>query len=572
MRVSIRILEGIPAKQELQDPSFISNWEEIYNESESKTFFQSSNFVIPWYSIYSDEFSPIIVMGFYDTVLVGLLFLAKSRVDNIISHAGSHQAEYHGWIAKKKHENEFLISALVMVKKTYKIKKWTWRWLPRDANTEWVKSNQLILNGILNKVMPNKSPLYVLNNLEKLNKIKKKSNIKNLINRYNKYGEFYLERVVNIERAKELIDEVVKQYNYRQALKNDIVPFEQDKQKKNFYLSKMDFPENVHFTVLWSNNRLIASHIGDCDRKTVYYGLPTFHPMESRNSPGTLLLIKLVEKLIEEKYQFLDLTPGMDSNKEKFANSYSNVIRPTFYFNRFEFLKDSFYYWIKGLVKYLAKQIRLNPAMINRIVAKIKMKLKTFSKSSFSTKIENFYSLFYQKRHYILYKFNFDNRIKLPQIEQDLVRIQQYSDLLLYIESIPYQSRSDLLNLSQMSFDNNAILFTIIKNNKLAHFSWAVKNNTKHFLSEVGLEFIAPPVNVVFYNSYTEPIYRNQGLHLKSLSFRVQKFIKEGIDNIYVGVHHNNLQSRKNIEKVGFAPEKEYKQKVYFRRIIKNIN
>lgn len=572
MSINIDILEGSKAIQALNSSENINNWKNFYFECECKTFFQSPNFVINWYSTYASEYEPLIIIGKSNSELIGLIFLANSKKNNSIVHAGAHQAEYHGWIARKNFESAFFIAFLKNVRNYIKHKTWTWRWLPPEFKSEWFDPEELRTHRIFTKQVHDRSPYVNLDSLDRLNKIKKNSAVKTKLKRYNKIGELTLEHITSKERAKKLFPELMLQYDFRQALKNGIFPFDQDKCKKEFYLNKMTFPENVHFTALLLNNEPIAFHIGDSDDKTVFYSVPTFNTLETKNSPGTLLLLKLLEKLVEENYKYLDLTPGLDPNKEKFANAYKDIYQLTIYFSFTKYIYSKIIFLIKNFTKYFVKKIHVDIDLVKKKVDWFKMKLKNISKIEFHEIPSKIFSWLYQSNHIYLYRYNLENYDKIRNFETNNVRVQQYFDLLFYTESIPWLSKTDLVRLAQSRFENNSFLFTIIQDSKLAHFSWAVKNKISHHFKEVGVTYTAPKSNVFLYDAYTDPIFRNKGYHLESLNYRIKKFVEEGIDNIYITVSENNAKSKRNLERTGFTIEKEFMQKVYLKHFsLKNF-
>ena len=82
-------------------------------------------------------------------------------------------------------------------------------------------------------------------------------------------------------------------------------------------------------------------------------GVFTHDPIEAKNSPGFLFIIKLAELLKEEGFKYLDLTPGGDLYKEEFSNMRQKLYRPTFYFNK----KENFLFQFENLIKNIVKKL-----------------------------------------------------------------------------------------------------------------------------------------------------------------------------------------------------------------------
>ena len=62
-----------------------------------------------------------------------------------------------------------------------------------------------------------------------------------------------------------------------------------------------------------------------------HLGILTHSPMLARHSPGKLHLLRLAEHLLGEGTDVLDLTPGRDPWKERFANEHDNVAEVVFH-------------------------------------------------------------------------------------------------------------------------------------------------------------------------------------------------------------------------------------------------
>src|SRR4029077_14787197 len=122
----------------------------------------------------------------------------------------------------------------------------------------------------------------------------------NQMNRFKKQGGFYLERIRDKERTRQLFKVLRSQCDFRQEVTQGVRPFADNPRKEPFFLERQNFPESNHFTVLWSNGRPASCHVGACGKDTLLLGLTAYDPTESLNSPGKVHLIELARMLKEE--------------------------------------------------------------------------------------------------------------------------------------------------------------------------------------------------------------------------------------------------------------------------------
>lgn len=559
MNFTIKIVTGEDVLTLLKDDLFISSWKNLSNIDHKVTLIQEPPFVITWYQQYYNIFNPVLCLGYDDkNSLVGLMPLALSLKSGRLTHAGDGQAEYNGWISKKDIDQIFPISCLIVIKRTFRVKKWQWRCIPPRTKTDWIFSPLLKKENIYINYTKQPSPTWNLSDENKLKEILSKKTIRYSINKYKKAGKFYIERIKDKEQAKDLIDIVKNQYDFRMLAVYNIAPFEIDIKKKNFYIERMNFPDNNHFTALWSNGKPIAFHFGACDKDTVYLGLFSFDPLEAKNSPGILLIIELATLMMKEGYKYLDLTPGIDEYKEKFSNKYQELIAPTVYFDKFERFKDCIINLLKKPIKTYLVLVGLKPYFIKKkIYKKTKSLFNTLGRINLVNIIKKLFLVIYNKRIYLQYKFpcdEFDSKI-----EQNIdIRIQNYSDLLLYTDSNPWLTRSDFLFEASKRFANGELLYSIVKDGSLAHYGWLTKGGRIHRFTEVDMEFKSPPESVILYDFYTEPKFRRQGLYQQNIKQLLYDSFKMGFKEAYIGVAYKNIPSKAAIEKMGFKLFRTY--------------
>ena len=548
MQFTLKIITGVEVWTLLEDEFFLSSWLELAKKDRKVTVSQEPPFVIPWYKQYTSTYVPILCLA-YDKkgALAGLMPLAKNINDDTLTHAGAGEAEYHGWIAHPEIDEDFPAECLIKLKNTSNIKTWQWRWLGPKTPVKWLSSQLLTNEGIYVRLRTQASPLWDLSDKAKYEKILKNRALRSKVNRYKRKGPYYIERITDKERTRELIDILRIQFDFRREAVNNVRPFGDDPNKASFYIERQNYPDNNHFTVLWSDHRPIAFHFGACDHDTLYLGLSSYDPVESKNSPGTLLLIELGKMLFEAGYRYLDLTPGGDQYKERFANAYQKLVEPKFYFNKQEKIKDDIIHQIKFIAKNILSHVTTDPHRIRDLPINLRVVKRMTPTKVFRRIIR----LIYDNPTYLLYRL-LTETVEISSVRDPEINVQKYADLLVYTESNPWTTRRDLLSEALKRFSAGETLYSIIKKGILVHYGWMTNGGEEHRFTEVDMTFNSPPASIILYDFYTEPQFRRQGLYQRNMKQMILDACEMGAKEIYIGVRPDNLVSRRTIEKVGF--------------------
>lgn len=549
MSVEIKIIIGKNAMDLFKDKSFNIKWKELAQQTNKVTVIQEPSFVKIWYHTYEKNYQPVFVLGFDDfSKLVGLMPLAYSIKEDYLTHAGDHQAEYHGWLCKKDFDQSFLIQALLALRDSFNLKVWQWRWLPPGSSINWLFVEELKRAKIYVRINNQDSPLLDIHDEEKIRKLSRNKSIKTKINRYKNNNKLRLERIYSVDRAKELFDVLADQCDFRQMAVHRVTPFASDNNKKHFYISRLIDPESNHFTVLWSHDIPIAFHFGACDSNTVYLGLSGYNPCEERNSPGSILWLKLIELLREEGYRYLDLTPGGDQYKERYSNSHQRLYMPTFYFSRSKKLLGDLKHIIRETIKNGLKIFGIDLTVLRRRIDTQLYVLKKGLTTSPKITIHKLISSICHRRIFTLYRLLISDR-PLHEVQDDsTIRINSYSDLLKYNDSSYWISKRDLLSNSLKQFSNRASLYTVLQNETLAHFGWMISGNSKNLLSETGFVIAPADKSILINGIVTNPNYLQEEFFINVIKSVIALNKSSNTEEIYIlhtgnkGAIHNAIK------------------------------
>ncbi|MFK7772865.1 MAG: GNAT family N-acetyltransferase [Saprospiraceae bacterium] len=461
----------------LTTPSFQSEWKKLAAQSVGFTQLQEADFLTTWYSNYSAVFSPILIFSHNEkNEMVGLIALAWNKKKNDLVHAGN--AEYHGWLATEEATIPFLKDMFRLVIDELKVEKWSWNWMPSGLNAASLQaaaSNEMSL-----LVEEEGSPIWQLDNEEKLTKLLKSRSNRSKFNRYKKRGEYRYEIITEPDRIREVLEIAQYQCDLRREAMNNSRPFAEDPYKIDFCSEVMNFSNQLHVSAMWLDDQLLACHMGVEDGERVCFGMISYDPSESKQSPGTLLIIELAKHLKESGYKILDMTPGTNSYKDRFANFYETLYRPTIHFSKKSFLKAK----VKKSIATTGKKMLAMAKVDVPTMRKWKTNLGELPSKVKNITPQNIFSSFgnvlLQKKVHFLYEIDLKNEEVFSTPSTHLNQ-QEYLDLLKYQENKPFLTRRDLLIVALEKFAKGDVLFSHNNNGKLQWLGWLkeVKGQTE---------------------------------------------------------------------------------------------
>ncbi|MDG1435481.1 MAG: GNAT family N-acetyltransferase [Saprospiraceae bacterium] len=461
----------------INDLCFQNEWKKLATQSVGFTQLQEADFLTTWYINYSALFSPVFIFSRNEkNEMVGLIALAWHKEKNYLVHAGN--AEYHGWLVKEELTIPFLKEMLNLVRVELNVEKWAWNWMPSGLNAASLKA--AASKDICLLVEEQGSPIWQLDNEDKLKKLLKSRSNRSKFNRYKKRGEYYYEIINKPDRIREVLEIARFQCDLRREAMNNSRPFAEDPYKIDFCSELLNFSNKLHVSAMWLDDQLLAFHMGVEDGERVCFGMVSYDPSESKQSPGTLLIIELARHLQESGYKILDMTPGTNSYKDRFANFYETLYRPTFHFSKKSFFKAKVNYFI---VATLGKILALGKVDVSTMrkwktnIGELPSKLKSISPKTIFLSLVHI--LFQRDIHY-LYEIDLNNEEVFSKA--DLVYShQKYIDLLDYQGNQPFLTRRDLLIVALEKFAKGDILLSQSKLGKLQSLGWLkeIKGDTK---------------------------------------------------------------------------------------------
>jgi Acetyltransferase (GNAT) domain len=506
--MAVKLLVGGEAELLLKDPIFQHQWNSLYNDCAWATPCQSSGFVTTWYEIYRESFQPVLVCGLvadsteYASVsqqlklpplmqipnaLSGLLTLAISSDFKQLIVAGTPQAEYHTWLARTEGGDTFIESAIEALSNRFAGLTLTFQYLPPLAPRQWLSQDR---KSILTARM---RPLMKLGDGEKIGKSLKKTGNKSRLNRLKRLGDVRFEQLHTEAELAAVFDEIIAYYDFRQGAVNNSLPFQNDPLKKSFQLALMRVKDLQHVTVLKVGDRVLAAHIGLYNRQQCILGIPLHSPFQAIHSPGKLHILMLGLELVKEGIEVLDLTPGGDAYKERFATDWDEVYVLDIFLGNRSWRKQQAELKLRS--KAIVKGLMLATGIdLKTIVASIKsIDWKRNIGSKLGHNPED--NLYYYKAETI------EVTNHHPSIKRDSI-----DDLLRFQPVNSSETRQKFLSKCLERIEAGKHVYTWVENGCLLCCSWLVERQEKFVFTELGPEYIFESESAFIYDFYSHPI------------------------------------------------------------------
>ena len=371
----LKIARSREAAELLKSEAFRAQWLRLYEECPWATVAQSPAFVTSWYELYK-EYRPLLVCEFSASQeMIGLLPVAVHRSGRAVL-PGARQAEYQSWLALPSNGTAFLEASLNLLSRRTAIDGLSFRYLPSGAplhgagtaaNLPWIY-----------EVEAHRRPIVRLSDAAEVAEYlreKTNSTIRNSWNRLKKMGEVRLQRIGESDELLPIFDQLIEWYDIRQEMAHGKKAFERDHNKKPWHLRLLQ-AGLLHLTLLKLDEQIISAIFGLSDGKTCSVMMPIFAPEFGRYSPIAIHHLSLVQQLHADGYAVLDLTPGPDRFKERFAGAYETVNVLSIYFRQRAWFKAKFRQQSRAFTKGMLSALGIEPSSVVRALPRIQAFLK----------------------------------------------------------------------------------------------------------------------------------------------------------------------------------------------------
>ncbi len=542
----VEILVGQAAHEALSDTRFLAAWQTLHGKCPHATGFQSNRFVSTWYDTYRLQWQPVLVRSAgLDESLVGLWPLAHDPVEHRLAQAGTHQAEYHAWLALPEAESEFLASALDALHRRFRLPAIRLKYLPDTGLVDKLRAVPEMENRLAVRICSRPLARLAPDEVEATPAKKSKKSRQTRFNRLKRLGDVSFRRLSQPAELEATFDELMAWYDFRQGAVNNETPFHEDPLKHRFHRRLFAVaPDETHVTVTFLDGRPIAGLWGTESGDVLHIGMLIHSPFLAEHSPGKLHMMQLGDLLLAEGKHTLDLTPGGDPWKERFANAHDEVADVTVYRTRWGKRRAELLDQPRKWAKRCLSSLGLSPSDARSALTK----LRQTGPAALLRKMGNWAS---EYREFRVYRC--DRVLASGFARDERAAVNSFSAMLAFEPAESWQTRQAFLSNALSRIESGESAYTISIDNRLAHSGWLVRNQTESHVTEVQQKMTLPPGSVVLYDFYTHPDFRGRGLYRAMIKHMLcEAFSDPTAQHAYISVLAENLPSRHVIESIGF--------------------
>lgn len=549
---TIEIVRGTAADVLLADAAFRAQWAALCEHCPWATPFQAPGFACTWYSVYRNQWEPLFVLSRDASgQLNGLLPLAVSHDMRQLVLAGAHQAEYHTWVALPEFGDTFIWSAVQALRREAPGATLRFHYLPRNSPLAWVNDPPAKRACLLRT---HRRPLMMLGDGSAIRESLAKRRNKARLKRLGKLGRVEFRQVTDAGALEAMMDDVTPFYDARRMAVNGAAPFANDPLKRAFHVEMMKAPGLFHATALMCGDRIASFQLNTIEGKHVQLGLITHNPLLADYSPGKFHVLMLGKLLVEQGYEWIDLTPGGDPYKERFANDWDEVYTLTVFGGAVQRQAAAIVESVQSRAKDALIRWNIRPARAKALAQKLTQPsaLLHLTRAWLTSSQE---ALIYSR----------DARTNgFYSAGADSIRRDSIADLMAYQ---PLEFRRDRMVFggpTQHEFVSDAMFriedgqraYTYAENGRLLHYAWFTARPSKELAAAALPGFTLPEKCGVIVDCHTFPGARGRGLGSASLAamLRDAHALKD-TDRILIVVPAGSSAARRLVERAGFTYE-----------------
>lgn len=558
--MNVEVIRGADADARLSGDAFVADWCALRAQCPWATAYQSAGFARAWYATYRQRWEPLLVLLRGEGgALQGLMALAVAEGGPRLVAAGAHQAEYQGWICRPELADEFPPRALRALREHVPGAVLKFQYLPAGTPTAWLAGAG---PGRLYHLRRYNRPLLQFNDGSEIAESLSKEGNKSRLRRLKKLGPTRLERVADAAQLEAIFDTIIHWHDARRLAVNGSAPFRNDPLKRPFHLAMMREGGLLHVTVLKAGDRIASAHLNVCGRGVVQLGLLAHDPALSRHSPGKLHILLLAPLLMQEGYAHLDLTPGGEPYKARFANGsdpvYTLSVLPTFA-ARF---RDSFRSGAEDAAKSLLRRFRVAPADAEALVDRLR---RLGSAPSPLRALSLARKWIRSTRELTIHRY--DAAKALPLDVADRFHRDAVEDLLAYAPLPGLPSRRQFVSEALARIEQGQHVYTCADEGGLLHYGWLAERVTAEVAGRHAPEFPCPPDSAMVLHFYTFPRARRRGLAAECLRTMLRDAARvPGTRQIYAAVPADAEAALRLVAKIGFTVAGRFSEDTIFGR------
>jgi CelD/BcsL family acetyltransferase involved in cellulose biosynthesis len=525
--------------EQIDDQAFRKQWLDLHEQCEYATIFQHPSYIITWYKTYRRVCHPILITSKNEgNQLKGLWFLNFDKATQKIEHAGTNQAEYQVWITTKGHESEFISGSWDLLISRLDFKELHLKYLPENYLLDYLRTGTSTRGKFVSRSY--ERPFFCLN--EKTIQDMFSANTRRRVSKFEKIGKVEFVRIKTIEEFDSIFERLVDFYDFRMGALKQVIPFRSDKFKKEFHRNLfLSDTENIICTATYVNGQPVASQFSGLSKKTYCFLLLMHEPFLTKKSPGYMHLLQLSRYAKQEDIRKIDLTPGGDSWKERFATDSDQVIYAVLYRSKFSKIRAELKQNLKDTAKTILSKLGINGGAIKLKTIALGKHLKAILSAMPKQKVSKL-ELFECSAQQLQFQCQDANAFSILE--------NSINDLLFYNPDETTSARCEFLLKTYQFIEAGATSYSVSASNCLLANIWTAKNG--QVLTIDDNEFTGlPPENTALFGLYFNEKVLTENDAKSILNAILDKNTSEN-ETVYFAVESGNRFAVDVIKSLGF--------------------
>lgn len=553
--LQVQVVRGPHAERLLADADFLQQWASLKQSCPWSTAYQSSGFVCTWYEVYREQYEPLLALARgADAAIAGLMPLAVSRKDGGLLVAGTVHCEYSGWICTPDLADTFAPEAMRALRRLVPGGGLQFRYLPPGTPTDWITHGEF--RGICHSTSHCR-PVLRFGDGSEIEESLRKSGNKGRIRKLKKIGAVEFVHVDNVAALEPHLDSIIRCYDARSMAAYGLSPFADDPLKRQFHLALMKVPGLMHVTLLKAGEHVVGAQMNIRDGRQVRLSLIAHDPMQPKASPGKLHILMLAKMLRHEGYEELDLTPGDDAYKQRFATHGESVDRLNVFADPSRRRASAAMTTVKMAARSALSAVRISP---NRATAVIE-RVRSLRSASVQRAVATL------KRRWLgspdeLWVYRLQGSKPLSD-QADRFHHDRLEDLAFYDPRTWGVSRRRFLSTAFDRIEEEQRVYTFAESGRLVSFGWLAERPSEELIDRLMPGVVLPHRSAVVHELFTAGKARRRGLAQRCLrSMLTDAAATQEKQFVFATVPASRPAARALLVKAGFEPAEQVLRQV----------
>jgi CelD/BcsL family acetyltransferase involved in cellulose biosynthesis/GNAT superfamily N-acetyltransferase len=537
----------------------LDEWRSLAAADPRASLFQAPGWCLAWYQAYHATYRPFVILVRDGETLVGIVPMAVHVATGQFDFASGSSADYRDIVAMPAYR-EAVVAALV---DSYVEERFpnvlSVGWIDPASDTPALLASVCATRGLRTVTRTHACWRW-------FPPAPDKSKGQRGLNWYKRQGSVRLTVVSDLESWSAFKDEFYRQHSLRQLQAGRERPFD-DPVRRSFYDALFGSDDvQTQVTGFYSNDRLVAAHVGVVWRDVLLLGAPAIRIEDEQRSPSLVLFSWIIENAQALGLRGFDLTIGDTDFKRRMGNHRVDLTVVEVHRSAATFAADRARRILTGSAKRLVTRLagddawkgRVMPAVDRAAVMVQRIRERGLART-IKLSLAAAVASIHERRVGLVLTVTPDavTRVapRLKPGESFEVHDNTPEDLLAWNgESIAVAREiAYVARVYGRTRTSKRSLHTICINGALAGWGYSYLPTEPAALSETpGVTLAFDDGAVSLYGFYVLPEFRGRGLYQALLSEILERRFAAGATIAYIGVVESNTASRVAIERVGF--------------------